>query len=110
MPEYAAPFRSFMRKLRYILLFYSSLYPATLSISLIGIAIVGLYGLGALQPVLWFKAIAYGIVVYHVDQSRRREFWYFYNLGFTRRGLWMSVTLLDFCLFFTLLWIWLHYG
>lgn len=93
----------------HVLFFYKSVYPVTLSISLLCLGIFAAIGPASLKAILWFKVISFGVVVFHVENTRKQAFWYFYNLGLTRNTLWIGVVLIDFSIFFSLLTLWHHY-
>lgn len=93
----------------HILFFYKSVCPASLSISLLCLGIFAAKGPASLQAILWFKVITFGVIGFHMENTRKQAFWYFYNLGLTRKILWVGAAFIDFSIFFSLLSIRHHY-
>lgn len=93
----------------YVLFFYKSVCPASLNISLLCLYVFAAHGPASLKAILWFKVITFGVIVFHVENTRKQAFWYFYNLGLTRKILWVGVVFIDFSIFFSLLTLWHQY-
>jgi len=93
----------------YTLFFYKSVCQVTLSISVLCLWVFAAHGPASLKAILWFKVITFGVVVFHVENTRKQAFWYFYNLGLTREMLWIGVVFIDFSIFFGLLTLWHQY-
>ena len=90
---------------RVILLFYRSVAPFTLGISwlllgfvLLPLLLEGKAG-GSLPALLLVKTLTYPVVWYLADQLRPDQYWFFFNLGLTRRRLWVGLAAFDALLF-----------
>jgi len=92
-----------MRAIRLILTFYSSFALASSMITLSCISIIYTWGINSFTALFWFKIITLGLIFYYINSSKRDEFYYYKNLGFTKMHLWIPTLLLDFILFLTLM-------
>jgi hypothetical protein len=94
-----------LTRLRAVLVFYRSVAPFMLGCSalLIGAVQVASQLEGTttgVPPLLVFvKLLTDGAVWYLADQMRPNQYWLYYNLGMSRRFLWLSVAVLDGGLF-----------
>lgn len=48
---------------------------------------------------IWFKVITMAIIVYYINTYKRKEFYYYQNLGLSKKLLWTYTLGLDFLLF-----------
>ena len=91
--------------LRAVLLFYRSIAPFVLSISgiIIGAGLLPALlegkGQGGLPLLVFIKLGTWPVVWYLAEQARPNQYWFYYNLGISRRRVWGSVALLDTLLF-----------
>jgi len=88
------------KNLRLILTFYKSFAFATSLITLISAGIFYEYGLGIFHILFWLKVITSALVFYFIKSFKAREFYYYQNLGLSKRILWSTSMALDFFLFF----------
>ena len=92
-------------RLRAVLLFYRGVAPFTVGISALILGAVLLPALlegqaAGLLPALLLVKLATGPVVWYLsERTRPHQYWFYYNLGVSRRHLWVSVALLDGLLF-----------
>ena len=90
---------------RAVILFYRSIAPFTLSISglILGVGLLPALlegeGQGGFPLVVLIKLGTGPVVWYLAEQARPHQYWFFYNLGISRRSLWAGVALLDTLLF-----------
>ncbi|MBO2008203.1 hypothetical protein [Hymenobacter negativus] len=92
-------------QMRAVLLFYRSVAPFVLGVSalllgfvLLPLLLEGKAG-GSLPTLLLVKVLTYPVVCYLAEQMRPDQYWFFFNLGLTRRRLWTSLAALDSLLF-----------
>ncbi|OGX84548.1 hypothetical protein BEN47_16160 [Hymenobacter lapidarius] len=91
--------------LRAVLLFYRSIAPFMLGISGLILAAVLLpalhegWGEGLLPGLLLTKLATAPVVWYLSEQLRPGQYWFYFNLGVSRRRLWSGVVALDGLLF-----------
>ena len=90
---------------RAILLFYRSVVPFVLGVSALLLVFVLLPLLlegkanSSLPALLLVKALTYPVVWYLAEQMRPDQYWFFFNLGLTRRRLWAGLAALDSLVF-----------
>jgi hypothetical protein len=62
------------------------------------------YGFGIFTVLFWLKLATLTLVFYYIRSDKKREFYYYQNLGLSRSFLWTTTLLFDFCLYLFLLW------
>ena len=91
--------------LRAVGLFYRSVAPFTVGISALLVGAGLLPALfddvagGALPLLMLLKLATVPVVWYLAEQARPHQYWFYFNLGISRRRLWAGVVLLDTLLF-----------
>lgn len=85
--------------LRSFLTFYSSFIALSLIIDAICIFIIIKGGFVVLPVTFWFRAVVMAIIFYFVDDYKHKEFYYYQNLGVSKRFLWIATYFLDTLLF-----------
>ncbi len=63
---------------------------------------MGMYaalGNPALTILCWFKGITMGIFFYAINYSKKKEFYYYQNIGISRAELWLVTFSVDLLLF-----------
>jgi len=91
-----------MRTIRLIYTFYRSFFIASILVTLACIAIINEHGLKALGSLLWIKIFTLGLIFLFIRNYKRKEFFYYQNLGISKKRLWISVFTVDILLFFCL--------
>lgn len=89
--------------LRSLYTFYLNHFFVGLAISLCCYKIYAIYGPKTIFALFWFKAATIGVVFYAVSQRKQKEFYYYQNLGISKKLLWTSTLGIDFLLFVSLL-------
>jgi hypothetical protein len=51
----------------------------------------------------WFKIISLGLIFYYFHTFKNEVFYYYKNLGITKKQLWLTALSFDFLLFLILL-------
>lgn len=92
-----------MKKIRLIFNFYQSFVFTSVLITTVCVYFTCKFGIGAFSILFWFKIATLGIIYYIIDAYKSDEFYYYKNLGLTKRALWVSVLLIDLVLFILLL-------
>lgn len=92
-----------LKTLRLLLTFYLSFFNATFIITLVCAFLFLRLGLGALQILICFKIITLGLVVMYINDYKRKDFFYYQNLGISKSFLWTYTLTFDFILFILLL-------
>ncbi|MBN8850951.1 MAG: hypothetical protein BGO55_29370 [Sphingobacteriales bacterium 50-39] len=89
--------------IRLLLTFYKSFFLFSFLITLSSALLYWEYGPPILKVLAWFKLLTQGLTWYFIRTYKKKEFYYYRNLGLRDTVLW-SVTLgLDMGLFITLL-------
>ena len=94
-----------LTRLRAILLFYRSVAPFTLGITALlagGVLVPLLHegkAAGVLPTLVLVKLLTAPVVWYLAERTRPNQYWFYYNLGVSRWGLWTGIVMLD-ALFF----------
>ena len=92
-----------MRFIRLIIDFYKSFALLSFLITLSSVIIVYANGYHAFTILFWFKIITVGLIFYYINDYKRAEFYYFKNLGLTKRILWTSTIFFDMTLYIILI-------
>lgn len=88
-----------IKNLRLLWTFYQNFIFSTLLISLICAVLFYQYGLPALSAVIWLKTATLGITWYYITNYKKSEFFYYFNLGLSKKTLWIGTLGFDFLLF-----------
>lgn len=79
--------------------FYRNFFLASLVISLICAYLLMELGVASLFYLFWFRVITLGLIVYYIRDYKKRDFYFYDNLGMSRRSLWSATMLWPCCLF-----------
>lgn len=90
-------------RLRIYHTFFRSFYAAGGCISLCCGWLFYRWGGGSLAPLLYFKLGTTAIVYYMVNRFKHREYYYYHNLGISKRKLWAFYEFCDLLVFVLLL-------
>jgi hypothetical protein len=60
-------------------------------------------GISSFSAFFWFKIITLGLIYYYIHSYKNNEFYYYKNLGLTKKQLWISTLIFDFIIFLVLL-------
>ena len=92
-----------MKIIRLTITFYKSFAFASLMITLSCLSIIYTWGVATFPILLWFKIITLGLIFYFIHNFKKDQFFYYKNLGLTKKHLWVSVLTFDFILFLILI-------
>lgn len=92
-----------MRNIRLILTFYRSFFFLSLIITIACLYIVNVHGLKTIASVLGIKLFTFGLIYLYIGNYKRRDFFYYQNLGMPKKKLWVSSLTLDIFLFLVLM-------
>ncbi|HEY4147485.1 MAG TPA: hypothetical protein VGM41_01085 [Chitinophagaceae bacterium] len=93
----------YIKTIRLIIGFYRSFFPATFLITLCCVFLFREYGPHILVPLLWLKAATLGLVFYFINSYKKKEFYYYRNLGISNVILWSTTLGFDIVLYIFLL-------
>jgi len=88
-----------MRLFRIVFTFYKSFIVASGIISIACLSTIFINGLKTLSSVLIFKLFTLGIIILYINLYKKKEFYYYQNLGLPRTHLWIYALGLDLILF-----------
>jgi hypothetical protein len=89
--------------MRLILTFYRSFVVVSSLITIACVGIISINGLKTLTAVLLFKTATSGIIILFLNQYKKKEFYYYHNLGFSRVRLWVFSLGIDLAIFVQLI-------
>ncbi len=97
-------FLKILRTIRLLITFYRSFFILNILITLVCMVLFREYGFGIFTVLFWLKLATMTLVFYHIRSYRKKEFYYYQNLGLSRSFLWTTTLLFDFCLYLFGLW------
>ncbi|HVU58106.1 MAG TPA: hypothetical protein VHD83_23760 [Puia sp.] len=89
--------------LRLLLTFYKSFFLFALLVTLACALLFWEYGPSILKVIVWFKLLTQGLTWYFIRTYKRKEFYYYRNLGIRDSILWSVTLALDLSLYTVLL-------
>jgi hypothetical protein len=93
----------FVKSCRLIWTFYRSFFFTSLVVDVCCIHFFLKYGYSVFNALFWFKLITLGLIFYYVNDYKKKEFFYYQNLGLSKQRLWIITLTFDFILFLILL-------
>lgn len=88
-----------MKHLKLVITFYKSFFAASSLITVVCLSTLFLYGLKTFSAIFLFKLITLGVIVLYINLYKKREFYYYHNLGLPKKHLWIYALGLDFLVF-----------
>ena len=88
-----------MRTFRAILSFYSSFAFVGFLLTAACLTIVYTSGIATFTLLFWFKVGTMWIIYCFINSSKRKEYYYYDNLGISKRTLWIPALAVDFTVF-----------
>jgi len=88
------------RTTRLIFSFYRNFAIASLAVTTIAGGLFDKYGPTIAGGLFLLKAITNALFLYLIHHLRHKEYYYYYNLGLSKKALWSSTLIIDFSLFF----------
>ena len=92
-----------LKTIRLLFTFYKGYWIPSIIITLFCIYFFKLNGESALGVLLWFKLLTLGLFVFFIENYKKKEFYYYQNLGISKSILWISTLVFDFALFVVLI-------
>ena len=81
--------------------FYRSFIFAPLLITILTLSWFLSYGFNVFAAILWTKIFTNAVIWYLVREFKKKEFFYYRNLGVSEKKLWVIVFVFDFSLLIT---------
>ncbi len=91
-----------MRTTRLVFTFYKSFAFSSLMITLSCLSIIYEWGISTFIVLFWFKIITLALVFYYIHNFKKDVFFYYKNLGLTKKHLWIPALTFDMFLFLIL--------
>jgi hypothetical protein len=91
-----------MRAIRLVFTFYKLYAFASLVITLSCLSIIYTWGISTFAVLFWFKIITLGLIFYYIQNFKKDKFYYYKNLGLSKKQLWIWTFAFDFILFLIL--------
>jgi hypothetical protein len=88
---------------RAIFTFYLNHFFTGLCLTLCSIWLFDVFGIAALTIICWFKGITMAIIYFVVSDYRKKQFFYYQNLGISKNFLWITTLGIDLVLFIVLM-------
>jgi hypothetical protein len=82
-----------------ILVFYKSYFIASFIASLLCAYLFFKYGIKAIGTLFWIKIFSDAVIVLYINNYKSKEFYYYRNLGLSRKVLWTISLIIDFLVF-----------
>lgn len=92
-----------MRTLRLLFTFYSAFSFASILITLSCLSILYAWGAETFFLLFWFKIITLGLIFYFIHNYKKDTYYYFKNLGLSKKQLWVSTLAFDILFFLVLI-------
>jgi len=92
-----------LKTLRLLITFYQGFFFPSFLISLGGVATLFVWGMPAFMFVFWYKVLTIFMLYSFVNSYKKKEFFYYQNLGIGRLKLWGFALSADFFLFLALI-------
>lgn len=98
-----------MRKtIRLLFTFYRNFLILSLLITFGCVFIYWLHGIATFTALFWSKLITFGVIYFVINSSKSNEFYYYQNLGISKRMLWTATFSFDLIIFIFLIFITHH--
>ncbi len=92
-----------LKTLRLLFTFYKSFLFVSLLITSICVALFWQYGYSIFSSLFWFKILTLGLTYYFINDYKKKEYYYYQNLGISKELLWVSTILSDIIFFIILI-------
>ncbi|OLY92793.1 hypothetical protein SAMN05444008_10235 [Cnuella takakiae] len=92
-----------IKTIRLIWTFYRSFFFASLVINAFCLSIFWKYGFSAYSGLFWLKIASLAFIYNFINNYKRKEYYYYQNLGIPKTRLWVVTLTFDFILFLFLI-------
>lgn len=92
-----------IKKIRLIWTFYCSFIWASLAITTSCTYLFWAYDAKGFAMIFWFKVVTLGLIFYYINFTKSKEYFYYQNLGVSKKTLWVASLTFDFSLYIFLL-------
>lgn len=88
-----------MKTIRLLITFYKLFAFSSFVITLSCLIIIYSWGGETFTILFWLKVITLGLKFYYIENFKKDLFYYYKNLGLTKKTLWISTLTFDICVF-----------
>lgn len=88
-----------LRLLQLIITFYRNFFIASTAITICCVWLFNRNGITTFFPLFWFKIVTLALIFYFIKEYKKREIFYYNNLGISQNLLWFSTLSFDLILF-----------
>lgn len=92
-----------LKTIRLLWTFYKSFLLASLAITGCCLWLFYNYGFSIFTALFWLKIATLGVIYYFINSYKSKEYYYYQNLGISKRLLWAVTLTFDFTLFLFLI-------
>ena len=85
-----------MKNIKLYLTFYNTFGIASAGLSMVCAYFFFLYGIDAFFPLFWFKIATSALIFFYIKEFKANEFYFYKNLGISKKSLWIFSLCLDF--------------
>jgi hypothetical protein len=93
----------YLKTIQALYTFYKSYCFFSALITFLCVRAFWLHGFTSLSGIFWFKILTLGVTFFFVNQLKKKEYYYYQNLGIGKTLLWTATLAFDFVLFIILL-------
>ena len=91
------------RKLSAIFRFYRGIIVLSFVIDICCLILFSKYGFSIFSGLFWLKLTTLGITVYWINEHKKKNYYFYYNMGLSKSLLWSATLSLDFAIFILLI-------
>jgi hypothetical protein len=90
---------SIQKTVRLLFTFYYNFCAATIIVTLCCAYMFSKLGPDALTAIIWFKLFTLATIFFYINSYKKKEFYYYQNLGISKQRLWVCTLVFDLMLF-----------
>ena len=88
------------KKINLFFTFYKSFCFVSIVISIVCAYFLMKDGASAYSALFWFKVITSALIFFYIREYKSKEFYFYKNLGISKKALWIFSLLLDLTIYF----------
>jgi len=94
-----------MKNRKLYLTFYKSFCFTSIVITFACAYFIKLGGLSLYSVLFWFKVITLALIYYYMKEYKSKEFYFYKNLGVSKKALWIFAISIDMIIYFVVIFI-----
>ena len=92
-----------MQNIKLYITFYKSFCFVSILISFACAYLFFKWGISIFTVLFWFKIITLALIIYYIREYKSKEFYFYKNVGITKKALWIFSFLFDFTVYFVVI-------